>query len=50
MTNLFKGEQIMFGNKKKIAMIERIDKKLSQIIVILNRKQINAKKENKKDV
>lgn len=40
----------MFKNKKKIELLEKIDKKLSQVIAILNRERINSKKGDKKDV
>jgi hypothetical protein len=40
----------MFKSKEQFEMLEKIDKKLSQIIAILNRERINAKKEDKKDV
>lgn len=50
LTNLLKGEQIMFKSKERLEMLEKIDKKLSQIIAILNRERINAKKGDKKDV
>jgi hypothetical protein len=40
----------MFKSKEQLEMLEKIDKKLSQIIAILNRRNINAKKEDKKDV
>lgn len=40
----------MFKDKERLEMLEKIDKKLSQIIAILNRRNINAKKEDKKDV
>jgi hypothetical protein len=50
MTNLLKGEQIMFKSKEQLEMLEKIDKKLSQIIAILNRDKLNAKKGVRKDV
>ncbi len=50
LTNLFKGELIMFKDKEILSMLEKIDKKLSQIIIIQNRQRINAKKGDKKDV
>ena len=40
----------MFKSKERLEMLEKIDKKLSQIIAILNRERINAKKGDKKDV
>lgn len=40
----------MFKNKERLEMLEKIDKKLSQIIAILNRDKINAKKGEKKNV
>lgn len=39
----------MFNNKKQVDMLEKIDKKLLQIIAILNRNRI-TKKGDKKDV
>lgn len=50
MTNLFKGELIMFKDKERLEMLEKIDKKLSQIIVILNREKLKTKKGDKSDV
>ena len=40
----------MFKDKERLEMLEKIDKKLSQIIAILNRDKMNAKKGVKKDV
>ena len=40
----------MFKDKEILSMLEKIDKKLSQIIIIQNRQRINAKKGDKKDV
>jgi hypothetical protein len=40
----------MFKNKKKIELLEKIDRKLSQVISILNQKRINSRKGDKKDV
>lgn len=40
----------MFKDNERLEMLEKIDKKLSQIIAILNRDKINAKKGEKKDV
>lgn len=45
----FKGEMIMFKDNERLEMLEKIDKKLSQIIAILNRNRI-TKKGDKKDV
>lgn len=39
----------MFKDKERLEMLEKIDKKLSQIIAILNRNRI-TKKGDKKDV
>ena len=40
----------MFKSKEQLEMLEKIDKKLSQIISILNRERINSRKGDKKDV
>lgn len=40
----------MFKDNERLEVLEKIDKKLSQIIAILNRERINAKKGEKKDV
>lgn len=40
----------MFKDNERLEMLEKIDKKLSQIIAILNRDKINAKKGDNKDV
>ena len=40
----------MFKDKEQLEMLEKIDKKLSQIIAILNRDKLKAKKGDKKDV
>ena len=40
----------MFKSKEQLEMLEKIDKKLSQIIAILNRDKLNAKKGERKDV
>ena len=40
----------MFKDKERLEMLEKIDKKLSQIIALLNRNKITAKKGERKDV
>lgn len=40
----------MFKDKERLEILEKIYKKLSQIIAILNRERISAKKGDKKDV
>ena len=37
----------MFKDNERLEMLEKIDKKLSQIIAILNRNRITKKGENK---
>lgn len=40
----------MFKDNERLEMLEKIDKKLSQIIAILNRERLSTKKGDKKDV
>ena len=40
----------MFKSKEQLEMLEKIDKKLSQIIAIMNRDKLKAKKGDRKDV
>lgn len=40
----------MFKSKEQLDMLEKIDKKLSQIIAILNRDKLKAQKGDRKDV
>jgi hypothetical protein len=40
----------MFKDRERLEALEKIDKKLSQIIAILNRDKLKAKKGERKDV